>query len=258
MRPTLAVILLLLLSCAAAAQPAPGQTPPPTPPPAERQLTVLEKLWRALGLTSTPRNQRGEVIEQTGNIYVATLDENFAAVSRKKVATGAYASPVLLPGGTHLLALKGETIFKISVSPGPAPEKFDEVKGIIKLVQVSEADPDQLVVLLDTDNDDCPNASFYSISKKELTPLALKRADDTVATRNYLIGSERVYLNGDVRLFEKEDVSSDRPPVRSFNVYLEHKRGTPNNVSGCPKGVNCVQPTFVNFNPALVAYIRVE
>jgi len=258
MKSALATLLLLLASGVAAAQPAPGQTPTPTPTPAERPLTTLEKLWRALGLTATPRSQRGDLLARAGNIYVATLDENLTPVSRKKVATGAFTSPVFLPGGTHLLALKGETIFKVSVSLGPAPEAVGEVRDIVKLVQVSEANPDELVILTDADKDNCPTVAIYSLSSRQVTTLALERTADSVATRDYLIGSDRVYQNGSVRLFDKEEVSSDSPPVRWRNVYLEPKNRGQINVSGCPKGVNCVEPTFVNNNPALVAYIKVE
>lgn len=257
MRHALAVLFLLLASCAAAAHPRAFQTPTPTPTP--QQLTTLQKLWRALGLTATPRNQRGELIVQTGNIYVATLDENLTPVSRRKVATGAFASPVLLPGGTHLLALRGETIVKVSASPGPTPEDVGEVKGIARLVQVSEDDPDQLVVLLDADNDGCPTAALYSISTKALTPLALERTPETVDTRNYLIGSERAYENGDFRLLEEEQVSAaPPPPVRWKNIFLKPRDKPKIPISGCPRGVNCVQPSFLKTDPALVAYVRVE
>lgn len=250
MRPIYAFVALLLLSGVCSAQ-TPEQMPTPAPTP--RQLTWWDKLLLVSGVSATPRNQRGEESARTGDflgdIYVVALNSNFEPTGAgSKITTGGgFRSPVFLPGGDDLLAIKGEKIVRLSVSRRTEKE-LQTVKGIVKLVGVNAGNPDEVLILTDLDRDNCPGVGMFSLSTGKVTPIpyGLTGLDETRV--RHLMGGDREY--DDVRLQEVPEADA------RLNVYVKPSNRDRVNVSGCA-GVNCFHPTYIN-NPRRVAYVKQE
>jgi len=254
MRLLCATVMVLLLSCAAPAQQNPSQTPSPTPTPAPQPPSAWSRLLSVLGISATPRSQKDvERSGVTGKIVVARLDAGFEPLGQRDITdAGGFRWPVFLPGGEQVLALRGDTIVRVSVQQRTV-EDVAEVKGVIKLVGVNADKPDEVLLLFDADRDNCPVVGLFSITNKQLTPVPYGRTDLDDAWINTLMGSERTYPKEGVTLVEVEERLRESPRESWFNVYLRIGAREVN-ISGCEK-VKCLQPSFVN-PPRMVAYIR--
>lgn len=263
MKQLLALLMLILPAGVCVAQPGTTQTPTPTPTPsATRSLSWWDKALIVLGVAATPRNQKGEETKQTGNIFVVKLDADLEPAGRRMLRVGGgYRSPVLLPGGEKLLAIKGDKIVMVSFGVDEKVTDVTTIKGIIKLVGVSGDNANEVLILADVDGDNCPGVGMLSLSSKEVTPLAHGWDEQDAARLNELKGWDRQYSGGDTRLLEiREEVTEGTGETkRKFNlvnVYLKPKARGRINISECTK-VDCVQPTFTA-DARLVAYIKVE
>jgi hypothetical protein len=235
-----------------------AQTPTPTPQPTARPSTWWERALVVLGVSTTPRAQRGEGDEVTGNIVVVSLDDDFRPTSRSEVTTGGgFRSPVFLPGGQSLLALKGEMIVKVSVEERTV-EDVRAVPGIKKLVGVSSQEPDQVLIVTDVDNDNCPGIALFSLSTGTLTPLDYGQTDPDRIRVNSLVGWDRDYEGGNVSLFEEtQRVRENGVEMNRLNVFIKPKNKPKIQVSNCVNPKRCAQPTY-HSAPRLVAYVREE
>lgn len=254
-------LMLVLLAGVCVAQSGAAQTPTPTPTPAPRSLSWWDKALIVLGVSATPRNQRGEETKQAGNIFVARLGEDLQPTGRRMLRIGGgYRSPVFLPGGEKLLAIKGDKIVEVSLGDEKVTE-ITTIKGIIKLVGPRADNPDEVLILADVDDDNCPGVGLLSLSSKEVTPLAYGWDEQDSSRLNELKGWNRQYSGGDLMLVEirermTEGTGASRRTFNLVNVYLMPKDRERINISECNR-VDCVQPTFIA-EPRLVAYIKVE
>ncbi|HWW77142.1 MAG TPA: hypothetical protein VNZ44_17195, partial [Pyrinomonadaceae bacterium] len=224
MRLTLAAALLALLPCVCHAQPG-APTPTPTPTPAQRPApppppSWWEKILIVAGVITTPGGQKGEKEPpRAGNIFIVNLKANFELASARQLTTGGgFRSPVILAGGTRLLALKGEKVVRVAVLDG-AVEEVAAVPGIYKLVGQSAENPDDVLALVSVGGEDCTAVAMFSLRTKQLTLIPRGNTDADEAALGNLIEWERVY-GGGVTLKEKVEATDNAGRPTQTNVFL--------------------------------------
>src|SRR6058998_1244905 len=107
MSPSATVTALIVLLLAAG-----QQAKPPTRP----REPLLTKLLRIAGLTAAPSQMKGPADDTAvGNIWMTTVDRRDA---RALTTDGGYRSPIFLPNGSTVLALRGNAIVQLGTAPG--------------------------------------------------------------------------------------------------------------------------------------------
>lgn len=108
---------------------------------AETDESLVDKLMSVLGLTASSAVMRGEEKPVDGDIWSVSLqDGKETALTRG----GGFRSPLFMPDGQRLLALKGGSIVEIQAGPpkpvAPAPE-------VTRLLVFNPSNPNELLVL---------------------------------------------------------------------------------------------------------------
>lgn len=266
MRTVRTLALLLLLPCGCLAQQA-AQTPTPTPTPAPAQPrpSALVRFLIATGIITTPGGMKGPDEDRearrraglAGRIWTVNLNAALSPLGFGPLtAGGGFRSPVVLAGGAQVLALKGETIVRITI-PGGSVEELETVPGILKLVRQSIADPENVVALIGVGKGDAIAVATFSTRTKQLIliPYGTNSEEETLVSN--LLSWEREYEGGTVTLFDEMDEAGEGAnKTRQFNVFLQPKGKAKIKLSDCVRQ-NCIQPSFLN-GPRIVAYIKVE
>jgi hypothetical protein len=221
------VLILMILT---------GQPPKPAPP----REPLLTKLLRIAGLTAAPSQMRGPADDAAvGNIWMVGIDRRDA---RALTTDGGYRSPVFLPNGSTVLALRGSTIVRLGVSgrnAAPVPVKT----GIAKLVGVDSANASEVVVLLEAPDPSGSPLAAVSLQNGAVTALTFDASNEAhrrllaqIRAQDRSYGETTVYT----RTESKPGLSR---PVEWMDVFLKRGAASPQNVSACD-GVNCVQPAL--------------
>ena len=243
MAPSAVMTVLILMILTA------GQPPKPSPP----REPLLTKLLRIAGLTAAPSQMRGPADDAAvGNIWMASVDRRDA---RALTTDGGYRSPVFLPNGSTVLALRGSTIVRLGVSGRNAPP-VPLTTGVAKLVGVDSANASEVVVLLEApDPSDSPLAAV-SLQNGAVTALTFDASNE--AHRRLLAqirAQDRSY--GDTAVYTKTETKPGLSrPIEWIDVFVKRGAAPPQNVSACD-GVNCVQPALSRDGQRVV-FVKVQ
>jgi hypothetical protein len=210
--------------------------PVQAPRPPESRLS---KLLRIGGLTAAPSQMRGPADDiAAGDIWIVDVDRR---VARALTSEGGYRSPIFLPGDLTLLALRANTIVRLSSQGGNAIP-VQNVRGVVKLVGVDAANPAEVVVLLDAPE---PESPLAAVSLQNGTMTALPFDGSSEQQRRVLTqirAQDRTY--GETAIYTKTESKPGLPrPIEWVDVFLRRGTTSPQNVSACD-GVNCVQPAL--------------
>jgi hypothetical protein len=214
--------------------------------------SLLSKLLRIAGVTAAPSQMRGPGDEvAVGDIWIVNLDR---PVARALTSDGGYRSPIFLPDGSAVLALRSDTIVRLSVQGGKAVP-VQNAPGVLKLVGVDAAVPAEVVVLLDAPAAGSPLAAV-SLQSGKATPLPFDASSDQ--QRRVLAqirAQDRMY--GDTTVYTKTETKPGLSrPVEWIDVFLRRGSASPRNVSACD-GVNCVQPAM-SADGRIVAFVKAQ
>jgi hypothetical protein len=229
MAPSTVISVLIVMALAA------GQPPKPARP-AEPLLT---KLLRIAGLTAAPSQMRGPVDDAAaGNIWMVNVNGRAA---RALTTDGGYRSPIFLPNGSTVLALRGNAIVRLG-SPRPNVPPLLMKVAVAKLVGVDSANPSEVVVLLETPAAGSPLAAA-SLQNGTITALPFDGSDESQRRLLAQIrAQDRSY--GETTVYTKTETKSGLSrPIEWIDVFLKRGAAPPQNVSACD-GVNCLQPAL--------------
>jgi len=221
-------------------------------PPARPREPLLTKLLRISGLTAAPSQMKGPGDDTAvGNVWMTTVDRRDA---RALTTDGSYRSPIFLPNGSTVLALRGNAIVRLGSTAGnPSPLRMKV--GVAKLVGVDSEDPSAVVVLLTTPTDGSPLASV-SLQDASASALPFDAADASQQRMLAQIrGQDRSYGNTSVYT-RTETKSGLSRPIEWIDVFVKRGAAPPQNVSACD-GVNCVQPAL-SPDGQRVVFIKVQ
>lgn len=245
--------VLGLVMCSAAFGVCSPQNPPPTKQPnapARRTESFWHKVLRVSGIAQSPSTLRGPGDEvRHGQIWISDLT---AGQTRKLTPTGGFRSPVFLPEGNDILALKGTDIVRVAFANGKVTNLF-AVAGLAKLVGFTEDDPDKVLVL-SRDSSGVPAVAFLSVTTGKLDSLPY----DPSSTEDrrlveYLSAWDRRY--GDTILYIDQQTKPGMAGTLSWaDVFLKKGSSTVKDVSKCD-GTNCGQPSL-SADGNLVAFVR--
>jgi hypothetical protein len=199
--------------------------------------TLLERLLRVAGLTAAPTQMRepGDDIG-VGTIWIANLDRGVAS---PVTSDGDYRWPVFSPIDGSVFALNGDTVVRIPANGG-RPIGVQKVPSAAKLVGFDGANPDELVILLESGSSPL---ALLSLTNGKVTPLPYQASSTEHSGMLAQIRSqERVY--GTTRVYVRTESKQGLARVIEWtDVYLRRGDETPRNVSGCD-GVSCAQPAL--------------
>lgn len=244
MAPSPLFSVLIVMVLAAGQPPKPAPTRPPEP--------LLTKLLRIAGLTAAPSQMRGPADEvAAGNIWMVNIASRAA---RALTTDGGYRSPVFMPNGSTVLALRGNAIVRLASPPGTvAPLQMKA--AIAKLVGVDSANPSEVVVLLETPGAGSPLAAV-SLQNGTVTALPFDGADESQRRLLAQIrAQDRSY--GETTVYMKTETKSGLSrPIEWIDVFLKRGAAPPENVTACD-GVDCLQPALSPDGQSVV-FVKVQ
>ena len=232
---------VLLLLSAGLTTLAEGRFQKPAAPPASQTKTesFWDKVLRYAGISHDASNLKApgdEVV--SGQIWLADLSSR----STKQMTTSrGYRSPVFVPGGKEILALKGTDVVRVELSGGNAVKRYT-VAEITKLVGFSLDDPDTVLVLTGKPAE-LPTVGLLSLNSGKVTAMpynpSLGRDLEMI---EHLQSWERVY--GSTSLYTKRQSKETLyGPVEWTDVYLKSGGDAALDLSQCD-GANCGQPSL--------------
>lgn len=241
-----------LTACSAAFGVCFAQTPPTKQqsPPTRKTETFWHKVLRVSGIAQSPSTLKGPGDEVTrGQVWIADVAADKA---RRLTSSGGFRSPVFLPDGSELLALKGTNVVSLGFADGKVTNLFT-VTGVAKLVGFSEDDPDKVLVV-SRDSSGQPGVAFLSVSTGKLEPLSYDpSSNDDRHLVEHLSAWDRHY--GDTTVYVDQQTKSGLSGTLSWaDVFLKQGAGTARDVSNCD-GTNCGQPSLSR-DGKLVAFVR--
>ena len=212
----------------------------------QRTQSFWMRVLKLLGVTAAPANQKGDEDPVTdGDIWLYKVEQKISFVLKQ----GNFRSPIFMPGGNAVLALSGEKVVRFDLTingvevDASAPAELLTLPGIQKLISVDGDAPDQVLVLTDLDNDNCPGVGVLTLTDRTVSPLQHSTKDDQDLV-TYLKRSEREYDDGtklEVRIVSKSRTGT---PVSATDAFMQLPRKGWINISQCRPGINCGQPTI--------------
>jgi hypothetical protein len=228
-----AITLLALMSIAIAA-------------PADEPL--WKRALRFLGVSATPGNQRGEEDRVgAGNIHLYNVETKGGG----QVKAGSFRSPIFFGDDDNLLALTGEQLVKITLSTGTVAP-LCSIPGVKKLVGISSDAADQVLLLRDLDQDNCPSVGILSLANCQVESVPIAGRDDE-ASVSYMRGWDREYEGMKLETRKKTKQVNGRE-VEWTDVWLMPKNKDSINISRCD-GTNCGQPA-ISKDGKFVVFVR--
>jgi hypothetical protein len=232
-----------------------------TPPAAKQQKapkppieTFWHKVLRVSGIAESPSTLKGPGDEvEHGQIWLANMA---TGETRRLTDSGGFRSPVFIPGGKDILALKGTHLMRVSFPSGKVTNLYT-VTGIRKLVGFSRDDPDQVLALV-TANDSPGHLgiAFLSVSGGKLEPLSYDPlSSEDRHMLEHLSAWDRDY--GETRVYINQQTKSGMAGTLSWtDVFLKKGSDAPVDVSNCD-GIPCGQPSL-SPDGELVAFVRAD
>jgi hypothetical protein len=213
-------------------------------------VSAQESAWQILagffGMSQSPsqlRSGSGEPV--AGEIWLVPA----AGGARTRLtAEGGYSSPVFLPDGRMLLALRGDALVRIEITGGSVTE-VARMPGVTRLVGVARERPDDLAVLAGADGR--PRIEIFERGSGRRRAVR----HDPQSSRDRLMlayaeGDEREY--GSVRVFIEERSTSFR---QWTDVFIQTAGRPPLDLTD-GNGISSRQPAL-SHDGALVAYVNV-
>lgn len=220
-----------------------------TEKPAARPESFLEKVLRITGISANPTTLKGPGDEvTTGEVWLAELSSKR---NRRLTATGGYRSPIFLPNA-DLLALRRTDVVRLTITD-PQPRMLYSIPDASKLVGFSQANPDQVLMLLEDAAGDT-SVGLLSVASGKVSPLPydLKSESDRQMVE-HLAGWTRNY--GDVTVYVKHQTKQAiSGPLDWTDVFLRSGAAPAVDVSQCSP-VNCGQPSL-SADRHLLVFIR--
>jgi hypothetical protein len=212
-----------------------------TSSPPKKPISFWEWVLRFTGVAATPSTLKGADDQvANGQIWLADVRAN---TRRKITSDGGYRSPVLLPDGTGILAIKAEQIVRLSMSSS-TPQTVTKISGITKLIGFDRDDPSQ-VLLLAEDDAGHAKVELFSLRDGKTTQLPYDpQSNQDRQMLEDLQGWQRSYGQGTVYV-RRETVQAMSGPVERTNVFWKQPDLNPTNVSQCEL-TDCGQPSASN------------
>jgi hypothetical protein len=214
----------------------------PAPPPQKTQ-NFWARLKSFFGVSANPGNQKGGEPEADGDIFLYNVTTKFGS----QLKQGTFRSPIFMADDKAILALSGNKVVKIEVDNGKLTELFT-VPGIIKLVGAEKDAPNQVLILSDLDNDRCFGVGVLSLTDGKVTTLDYGSGQEDRDMVSHLRGWTREYDNGDTKLqIQANTKKVNDSDVTTTDAFLKLKDKQDSiNISRCPTGVFCGQPSISN------------
>jgi len=254
--PPLLLLLLLLLPTAgrlaagpiaagpltaepltAAADAAAQATHPKSPPDPHQSLA--SKLLDFIGIPadSGALKGSGDTLE-AGEVWVV---EVAGGKSRQLTRTADFRSPIFLPAGTDVLALRGSDVVRLS-GAADAPKKLATVKAATKLLGCSAGDPDKVLLLVTASagGDELWVLSIRTgrLSRVPFDPTSRKDGE----LMAYLSSWDRTYPAGNL-FVQRHTQETLAGAVEWQDVFFQSGNGDAVNVSRCD-ATDCGQPSL--------------
>jgi hypothetical protein len=197
--------------------------------------SLLSKLLRIAGVTAAPSQMRGPGDEvAVGDIWIVNVDR---PVAQALTTDGGYGSPIFLPNGSALLALRSDTIVRLSLQGGKAVP-VQKVPGVLDAPAAGSP-----LAAVSLQSGKATPLPFDASSDQERRVLAQIRAQD------------RTY--GDATVYTKTETKPGLSrPVEWIDVFLRRGTASPRNISACD-GVNCVQPAM-SADGKIVVFVKAQ
>ena len=222
----------------------PAQKPVNPPGAQAKAESFWEKVLRYAGISHDASNLKApgdEVV--SGQIWLADLGSGAAmkSTARQVTASGGYRSPLFVPGGKDILALKGTDVVRVGLSGGNAVKRYT-ITDITKLVGFGMDDPDTVLVLTGRSGEP-PAVGLLSLGSGRITSMPYNPASSRdLEMIEQMQSWERVY--GGKRLYTKRQSKETLyGPAEWTDVYLKSGSDEVLDVSQCD-GVNCGQPSL--------------
>jgi hypothetical protein len=221
-----------------------------TPPP-QKTASFWERLKSFFGVSANPGNQKGPDPEASLDIYLY----NVATKIGNPLKQGSFRSPIFTADDKAILALSGNKVVRIQVDNGDLSE-IPTDPGIVKLVG-AEKDTANILVLTDLDNDNCLGVGVLSLTNGQITKLSYGNGQEDRDMVGHLRSWTREYDNGDMKLDVRGRVDRvNNSDVTTTDAFLLVKGQPEVNVSRCPTGVLCGQPSLSNNRKTVVFISR--
>jgi hypothetical protein len=238
-RPLLLSLLMSLPAAgplAAAADTAARAARPKSPPDTHQSLSA--KLLDFIGIPADSGALRGaDDPFEAGEVWVV---EVAGGKSRQLTRTAEFRSPIFLPGGIDVLALRGSDVVRLS-GPADAPRKLATVNAASKLLGCSVRDPDKLLLLATPPGGD--ELSVLSISTGQLSRVPFDPTSrEDAELMAYLNGWGRTYPAGSLYV-QRHAQETLAGVVEWQDVFFQSGNGKAMNVSRCD-ATNCGQPSL--------------
>ena len=212
--------------------------------PLKKTESFWNRVLKFLGVSATPSNQKGrdesvEVIE--GDIYIYDV----ATKSGSALKIGSFRSPIFLASDRQVLALSGDRVVRIDVANGAVTDLFPS-RGIKKLIGIEQGAPDQVLVISDLDNDNCPSVGVLKLADGFIDNIPYGNEEEDKTLVSHLRDWTREY-DGGKTLLEVKTITKKRngADVKATDAFLKLPDKDPINVSRCPTE-SCGQPSISN------------
>ena len=210
------------------------------------QESLLKTLAAFFGISQSPsqlRSSSGDAV--AGEIWlVPAAGGAKSRLSREAV----YHSPVFLPGGKSLLALRGEALVHIDI-PGGTVTELMRLPGVTRLVGVARERPDEVAVLALVNGQSRIEIFEISTGRRRIVRHDPQDGRDRLMLA-YAEGDEREY--GSVRVYTDEQSTSIR---QWTDVFIQTGGGPAVDLTN-GNGLSSRQPAL-SHDGALVAYVNV-
>src|SRR5450631_2898268 len=234
--PLLLSLLLAAEPLTAAADTAAQTSRPKSPPDAHQSLAA--KLLDFIGIPADSGALKGSDDPlEAGEVWLVDVA---GGKPRQLTRTADFRSPIFLPGGSEVLALRGNDVVRLS-GPADAPRKLATVKGAAKLLGCSTSDPDQVLLLATQSGGD--ELSVLSISTGRLSRIPFDRTSRKDGElMAYLNGWDRSYPSGSLYV-QRRTQETLAGVVEWQDVFFQSGNGAATNISRCD-ATNCGQPSL--------------
>jgi len=217
------------------------------PKKTKKQVSLLDKTLRVLGILATPAGLKGddEADAKPGDIWVARLPGGEAA--RQLTHDGGYRSPIFGDGGKSIVALRGTELVEVALSDG-AVKPLPAPPHLSKLVGRESGPRGRILGILP---DDRVGLFVQGSAEMEFLAYDRKSAEDLTVIRNWKNWT-RVY-DGGLTLLVKQQLT-----IRNGwkDILVQQAPADPVEVTHC-RGAYCWQPSLAE-DRRQVVYIRTD
>jgi hypothetical protein len=220
--------------------------------PQKKTDSLWSKVLKFFGVSATPGSQKGgDDRLSEGDLWLYTVQTRTGAEFKQ----GNFRSPIFLPNEQAILALTDDRVVKIPLTEG-AMTDVASIPGILKLVGAEKETPNEVLVLMDLDRDNCPSVGVLTLVDGKVTVLPHAGTDDDLTLISHLRGWDREYDDQTKLEVRLKSTTTNGARKEWTDVWLKLKNKDAVNVSRCD-GVNCGQPS-ISADRATVVFVRAK